>query len=192
MLGKKLNVEGMRICPRCKNAFILKYEGYCKTCKSALNKEYRETHPDYFEQYNKDYYSRQFIYIIWGVLDGIETPLYIGSTCRPHRINEHLRGYNGTTTEQYLDANAYKVTYANVTGLVHSKKERFYLEDLYILEYEPVFNKGLNNVEIEEEVMENLGEVMYNDCIEFEEMDIKKVTTPSQVVTFDFDNLVLR
>lgn len=189
-----------KYCSKCGEILEKGYiQGYCRTCKSEYQKQYREDNKEHLNEYQKEYretyYSQEYIYILWGVIDGVETPLYCGSTCRPHRINEHLRSYNGTNAKTWVEGGIYKVTYADVTDLVETRRERFYLEDLYILELDPVFNKGLNNVKIEEGRMEILGELMYNELIEFYvldvKVDIKKDSHDKEEISFNHKNLIL-
>lgn len=192
-------VERYRFCSRCGEE--LEWESrdyYCKECRADYNRKYKADHKEEIAEKQRDYrarkHYRQFVYIIWGRIDGMVVPLYIGSTKRPRRTSEHLSGRNGTSAEQWVEFGIHKVEYADVTELVDSRAEREYLEELFIEELEPMLNKRAINSPISEERMEELSEIMYNELVEFRELEIipktKKTSSGKEEIFFNTDDLI--
>ena len=86
-----------------------------------------------------------------------------------------------------------KLIYSNVTDIALDEKERNYIEQLWINMYGPLLNKGKPDYDgIREEKMEILEDLVYNQYIDIEEIDIKKIISPASKINFNYYDLILQ
>lgn len=112
-------------CSKC-GAKITKKDGYCRSCRSKYNKQY------------KRHIAGNYIYIFVG--RDLE-PLYVGS-CKyiGIRTSDHLNGHSHLkrTLADWKLLGLNNIEYAIVD--VETKKERLYIEKYLIDKWEPLLN----------------------------------------------------
>lgn len=178
----QFNNEKEKYCSICGEVLDIDTWGksYCKTCRAEYNKTY----------YTEQVAGKRFVYSLWAG----DRCLYVGSCVSIYRIAQHLRG--GThlllTPDQWEALKVDKLIYSNVTDIALDEKERNYIEQLWINMYGPLLNKGKPDYDgIREEKMEILEDLVYNQYIDIEEIDIKKITLRGGKVISDLSYLIL-
>ena len=179
--------------------------------KETYNKEYyqkyREEKGDYLREYSRNYYkenkqyfqnyyreqvaNKRFVYFLVGKEDRI---LYIGSTSGKYRAIHHLQGHSQLELKpkDWIALGIDKLVYADVTEITRNKDERYFLEKMYIQMYQPLLNADHEpDPKLELERIESFTDLIYNDYIEFQEVDIRKITSPEGKVIFNFNDLIL-
>lgn len=171
-------------CPICEKE-VLRIEdyrnGYCKSCRA---------------KYNKDYYidkvaNKRFIYFLKGKDDKC---LYVGSTKGKYRAIYHLKGLSHLElyTNDWVQLGLNKLVYADVTEITRDDKERYFLEKMYIQMYQPILNSDNEpDPSLETDRIESFVDLIYNQYIEFREIDIKKTSHEGKAF-FNYNDLVLR
>lgn len=168
--------------------------------------KYREEKGDYLREYSRNYYkentqyfkdyykekvsAKRFVYM----LVGKDRVLYIGSTSGRYRAIHHLQGHSHLELKEldWVQLGLDKLVYADVTEITRDNAERYFLEKMYLQMYQTLLNSD-NEPDplIEKERIESFTDLIYNQYIEFREIDIKKITLQDSKVTFDFSDLVL-
>lgn len=173
---------------------------YLREYSRNYYKENKEYFQDYYKenkQYFKDYYTnnianKRFVYFMIGKDDKV---LYIGSTKGKYRIIHHLQGHSQLELypRDWEQLGLNKLVYADVTDITRDDAERYFLEKMYIQMYQPLLNSDNEpDPKLELERIESFTDLIYNDYIEFREVDIKKITLSKDKITFGFDNLILQ
>lgn len=195
-----------KYCSKCGEVLEVGYiQNYCRTCKAEYNqryvednkeynKQYREDNREYYKEYQKQYYkdniaNKKFIYFI----ESRDRTLYIGSCKGKYRVIYHLKGQSHleALVQDWAELGVAKVRYIDVTEIVNNDDERLYIEKLYIDMYKPLLNDAEIRTDLDISIMERLEDIVYNEYVEFEEIDIKKATSCSGEVTFNFKDLIL-
>lgn len=177
------------------------------TYNKEYQRKYREENGDILREYSRNYYkenkqyfkdyyrnniaNKRFVYMLVGVDD---KTLYIGSTSGKYRAIHHLQGHSQLELKprDWMQLGLDKLVYADVTDITRDDAERYFLEKMYIQIHQPLLNSDNEpDPSIDLERIESFTDLIYNDYIEFKEIDIKKITLQDSKVTFDFDSLVL-
>ena len=171
-------------------------------------KKYREEKGDLLREYSRNYYkenkeyfhdyyrdkvaSKRFVYFLVGAGDKV---LYVGSCKSKYRVIYHLKGL--THLELYpmdwVQLGINNIIYADVTGITANDAERYFLEKMYIQIYKPLLNSDNEpDPTLTLEKIESFTDLIYNNYIEFKEIDIKKITlSADDKIKFNYDDLIL-
>lgn len=169
-------------------------------------KKYREENGDLLREYSKKYYyenkpyfkdyyknnvaNKRFVYMLFGK----EKCLYIGSTKGKYRVIHHLQGHSQLElkTQDWEQLGLKKLVYADVTDITKDDAERYFLEKIYIQMHEPFLNSDNEpDPSIETERIESFIDLIYNNYIEFTEIDIKKAPHDNGKDFFNLHDLIL-
>lgn len=177
-------VNEERYCSICGEVLELDMYGksYCKTCRADYNKTY----------YTEQVASKRFVYILLGKDDKV---LYVGSTKGKYRVIYHLKGLSHLELKEqdWIQLGLTRLIYADVTEITQNDLERCYIERLYIDQHKPLLNNQKpDKEEIDTEKMEILEDIVYNDYIDIEEIDIKKIISPASKINFNYCDLILQ
>lgn len=208
------SVENYRYCKICGRELELdRLDCYCRDCRRAYKQEWdannkehrleyqrkwREANPEYGrewkEQWRAENTQDHYIYLLKGARDG---NIYAGSTKYKDRAIKHLKGWTHLelNIKDCLELEVEKVQYINVTDYINAsdpdtaRAEREYLEGLIIGDLEPLLNNAIPEPDIPVDRMDRLRDIYYNYMNDWQEIDIKKITTPTGVATFNYSTL---
>lgn len=156
-------------------------KSYCKTCRAEYNKTY----------YTEQVAGKRFVYILLGQDNRC---LYVGSTKGKYRAIQHLQGHSQKelSPPDWVQLGLDKLVYADVTDITRDDAERYFLEKMYIQIHEPLLNSDNEpdpNISLER--IESFADLIYNNFIEFREVDIKKIILPEGKTIFNYSDLIL-
>lgn len=115
-------------------------QSYCKNCKSELNKQWRQSNKHKTCDYQKKYmqqFTGKYIYSIHDITGEV---VYIGSTTNiMNRSSHHTSCYSNIS--DYMSQNRWlAIKYIKLSDDI-TENELRYLENEFILNYEPKLNK---------------------------------------------------
>lgn len=134
---------------------------------------YRLKNFEHLQEYQKEYQSKKvsnkrWIYIFFAK-DG--TCLYVGSCKSKYRVKQHLAGatHLELNSKDWAQLELAKIVYADVTDITQNDKERLYIEQLYIDQYQPLLNEenAVSKLSIPNKKMQALKDIVYNQNIDF-------------------------
>lgn len=178
----QFNNEKVKYCSICGEVLDIDTWGksYCKTCRAEYNKTY----------YTDKVAGQRFVYSLWAG----DRCIYVGSCISRYRIIQHLRGGTHLKLDpgQWAALKLDKLIYADVTEITENDAERCFIERLWIDMYKPFHNKEVPRADIDIEKMEILEDLIYNEYIDIEEIDIKKIISPASKINFNYYDLILQ
>ena len=98
----------------------------------------------------------------------------------------------GLYPKDWVQLGLNKLVYADVTDITKDDAERYFIEKMYLQMYQPILNSD-NEPDplLSLERIEAFTDLVYNDYIEFKEVNIKKITLQDSKVISNFDSLIL-
>lgn len=170
-----------KYCVICGRGLGINMISYCSSCRAKYNKDY----------YTDNVANKRFVYMLLGEDDKM---LYIGSCKGKYRVIYHLKGLThlGLYPKDWVQLGLNKLVYADVTDITKDDAERYFIEKMYLQMYQPILNSD-NEPDplLSLEKIESFTDLIYNDYIEFQEVDIKKITLQDSKVISNFDSLIL-
>ena len=176
---------------KAKSEYMKKYrEEKGDILRSYSRKYYKENKPYFKDYYKNKVANKRFVYMLEGKDNKI---LYIGSCKGKYRVKNHLQGNSQLELrgQDWVQLGIKKLIYADVTDITKDDAERYFIEKIYIQMHEPLLNSDNEpDPDLELERIESFIDLIYNDYIEFKEIDIKKAPHESKDF-FNYNDLIL-
>lgn len=148
-------------------------QSFCKECKKIMDKKWNEDNEGYkkqhyqdnkqrYKEHNKQYREERKSHYLYMIYEGGQV-VYIGSSSDViNRISGHISC--NSNISDYMRLNQWtSIKFLNIEEYVHSKKEREFIENIFIEEICPYLNKIGANVGLDDTSREEvLSFVAYN------------------------------